>query len=191
MSRYTRQMLIKAFAELAQERPLNRINVSEIVSRCAVHRNTFYYYFDDIHHLVNQFLEEEKTRLSALSESAGSWEEAISIFVNYASENRKILKNISDSFSVSMIQSFFGDLLMNCAKKRLEAEAGSLAINQEDLDILSLLIACSVEGLIVGWIGDTLHVEPEAVISRACLLLEGAGSSILQRANELRDEPVT
>ena len=92
MSRYTRQMLIKAFAELAQERPLNRINVSEIVSRCAVHRNTFYYYFDDIHHLVNQFLEEEKTRLSALSESAGSWEEAISIFVNYASENRKILK---------------------------------------------------------------------------------------------------
>ena len=44
----TREAIINAFTQLLDERPLNKITVKDIVARCDINRNTFYYYFPDI-----------------------------------------------------------------------------------------------------------------------------------------------
>ena len=38
----TRQWIMDNFMTLAQEKPLNKITVAQIVERCGLNRNTFY-----------------------------------------------------------------------------------------------------------------------------------------------------
>ena len=57
--RRTRASIIAAFSQLLEERPLNKITVKDIVDRCDINRNTFYYHFQDIPALLQEMMEEK------------------------------------------------------------------------------------------------------------------------------------
>ena len=44
----TKELLTDTFWELLEEKAYSKITVNDIVSRCDVNRNTFYYHFQDI-----------------------------------------------------------------------------------------------------------------------------------------------
>ena len=44
MSSFTKEVIIKTLFELLNEKPLAKITVKDIVERCGVNRNTFYYH---------------------------------------------------------------------------------------------------------------------------------------------------
>ena len=50
--RRTRASIIAAFSQLLEERPLNKITVKDIVDRCDINRNTFYYHFQDLYAVI-------------------------------------------------------------------------------------------------------------------------------------------
>ena len=43
MPGFTRQIILHTLTELMNEKPLSKITVKDIVERCGVNRNTFYY----------------------------------------------------------------------------------------------------------------------------------------------------
>lgn len=53
----TKKIIKNAFWELLEEKPYNKITVRDIVNRCCVNRNTFYYYFQDIPTLMVDSIE--------------------------------------------------------------------------------------------------------------------------------------
>ena len=61
--RRTRASIIEAFAQLLEERPINKITVKDIVNRCDINRNTFYYHFPDIPSLLLEMMEEKVNAL--------------------------------------------------------------------------------------------------------------------------------
>ena len=48
MMNRTKDAIVAAFGELLTERPLSKITVKDIVDRCEISRNTFYYHFEGI-----------------------------------------------------------------------------------------------------------------------------------------------
>ena len=58
MPSFTRQAIMKAFMQLLEERPLNKITVKDIVEVCGINRNTFYYHFEDIPSLIEAIVKE-------------------------------------------------------------------------------------------------------------------------------------
>ena len=59
MSSFTKEVIIKTLFELLNEKPLAKITVKDIVERCGVNRNTFYYHFRDISDVVECALKRE------------------------------------------------------------------------------------------------------------------------------------
>ena len=57
----TRRFIQEALHTLLLEKPMDRITVRDIVEECGLTRNTFYYHYDDIFDLFEDFL---KTQLS-------------------------------------------------------------------------------------------------------------------------------
>ena len=51
MSGFTKEIIARTFTELLEEKSMAKITVKDIVERCGVNRNTFYYHFN----LSNQF----------------------------------------------------------------------------------------------------------------------------------------
>ena len=56
MSGFTKEIIAKTFTELLDEKPMSKITVKDIVERCGVNRNTFYYHFKDIPDVVEFIL---------------------------------------------------------------------------------------------------------------------------------------
>lgn len=54
----TKEIIREAFWELLEEKPYNKITVQDIVNRCQVNRNTFYYHFQDIPALMEESVKE-------------------------------------------------------------------------------------------------------------------------------------
>ena len=54
----TKEIIRNTFWDILEEKPYNKITVQDIVDRCQVNRNTFYYYFQDIPTLMTDSVEE-------------------------------------------------------------------------------------------------------------------------------------
>ena len=54
----TKEIIRDAFWELLEEKPYNKITVQDIVNRCQVNRNTFYYHFQNIPALMEESVKE-------------------------------------------------------------------------------------------------------------------------------------
>lgn len=80
--RRTRASIIEAFAQLLEERPINKITVKDIVNRCDINRNTFYYHFPDIPSLLLEMMEEKVNALIAYHYTPVAHWTALSLFCN-------------------------------------------------------------------------------------------------------------
>ena len=65
MANFTKQAIKAAFLELLDEKPLNKISVRDIVERCGINRNSFYYHFQDIPSLLGEIIIERTNDLMA------------------------------------------------------------------------------------------------------------------------------
>lgn len=54
----TKKAIMDVFWQLLEEKPYSKITVQNIVERCQVNRNTFYYHFQDIPTLVECSIQE-------------------------------------------------------------------------------------------------------------------------------------
>ena len=43
MSGFTKEIIAKTFTEILDEKPMSKVTVRDIVERCGVNRNTFYF----------------------------------------------------------------------------------------------------------------------------------------------------
>ncbi len=65
MANFTKQAIKAAFLELLDEKPLNKISVRDIVERCGINRNSFYYHFQDSPSLLGEIIVERTNELMA------------------------------------------------------------------------------------------------------------------------------
>lgn len=65
MAKYTHDAIMRTFTEMLQEMPFDKITVSELVRRCNISPNTFYYHYKDILELLNEWLSEGLERFFA------------------------------------------------------------------------------------------------------------------------------
>lgn len=63
MANFTKQAIETAFLQLLNEKPLNKISVRDIVEKCGINRNSFYYHFQDIPSLIAEIITASTDRL--------------------------------------------------------------------------------------------------------------------------------
>ena len=76
MAQQTKNAIRRAFIQLLNERPLDKISIKDIAEKGAVNRNTFYYYYADIYALVEDILQLEIEDFQSKLRRYDSWQEA-------------------------------------------------------------------------------------------------------------------
>ena len=94
MSGFTKEIIIKTLFELLNEKALGKITVKDIVERCGVNRNTFYYHFRDISDVVEYALLREVDHVFESQVDVGSVLEGLEVLVNLMGENKKAMLHI-------------------------------------------------------------------------------------------------
>ena len=137
-SNMTKKMLAASLKKLMSEKPLHAITIKEIVAKCGIHRQTFYYHFEDVRDLVQWMYEEEAFDLLMESEEVICWQDKILQLFGYISENRAMCVCTLNSVS----------------RKSLK-----------DVEYLTHFYTASFAGLVESWILGELDLTPEMIIA--------------------------
>lgn len=76
MANFTKQAIETAFLQLLNEKPLNKISVRDIVEKCGINRNSFYYHFQDIPSLIAEIITSTPTNSLRSTPPSPRWTSA-------------------------------------------------------------------------------------------------------------------
>ena len=114
MSKKTKEALISAFLDLIAEKDFDRITVTDLVEKCSISRQTFYYHFDDINSMLIWAFESEIKKICEM-QNPDNWAESekhfVEFFNTYDIMFRKALKSTKLIFVINLIDKSFYDCI--------------------------------------------------------------------------------
>lgn len=182
--RRTRASIIAAFSQLLEERPLNKITVKDIVDRCDINRNTFYYHFQDVPALLQEMMEEKVNILIENHCALGRPLDCIKPALQYGAAHKQAVLHIYrgvprehfllylNRFARHMVGKYFGNI------------SKTVSIPERDAEILMRYYKGTLVGCLLDWLDAGMRYDLEAEIERLCFLMEGDGARALQKATQ-------
>ncbi|HJJ43994.1 MAG TPA: TetR/AcrR family transcriptional regulator [Methanocorpusculum sp.] len=164
-SNMTKKMLAASLKKLMSEKPLHAITIKEIVAKCGIHRQTFYYHFEDVRDLVQWMYEEEAFDLLMESEEIFCWQDKILQLFGYISENRAMCVCTLNSVSRKSLKDFFKADLERVVRDVIMTYGRDLPSSEGYVEYLTHFYTASFAGLVESWILGELDLTPEMIIA--------------------------
>lgn len=176
---FTKQAITESFLQLLDEKPFSKITVKNIVERCGINRNTFYYHYQDIPALLEEIL---ISRIDALVEKhcqIGSLEDCIAITVQYFTENKKSVMHVYRSLPREIFIQHLNHLLMYLVREYITNISSALSIAPEDKEIIVRYFKCLLVGIFLDWLDSGMSYDLLGDSLRVCRLQAETGLQFL------------
>ncbi len=182
----TNKLIQATFIELVKKKPVDKITVKEIVDRCGINRNSFYYHYEDLPNLIESIFEDlvdEKISIyykdgiqAVLLATAQSLEEMHDFCHNiYYSKNRDIL--------IRRISQALTRLVEECLDQTYLCR---YSISDEDRAIIIQLYRMEVCGFIMDWLQSGMNYDLTHHLGRMLQLRAGTLENMLEIAQQTR-----
>ena len=182
--RRTRDSIMAAFAQLLDERPMNKIIVKDIVERCGINRNTFYYHFPDIPTLLQTMMEEKVNALISTHCTFGHPLDCIRPALQYGKTHKQAVLHVYRAVPRETFLLYMNRLAQHIVDEYFDTISKTVSIPIEDAKILNRYYKCMVVGCLLDWLDAAMRYDLEANMERVCFLLDGAGEHAIQKAVE-------
>ena len=158
MAAATKQIIRDSFIRLLNEKPFSKITVRDIVDDCGINRNTFYYYYQDLPHLLESIVNDEADRLIREQPSVGSMEDCLDAVIGFALENRKAVMPVY-----------------------VDTVLAGRSIPEEDRRVIIDYWKCVCFGLVSGWLEAGMQGDVRSRFHRIFQLKNSELEAMLER----------
>ena len=159
MSSFTKEVIIKTLFELLNEKPLAKITVKDIVERCGVNRNTFYYHFRDISDVVECALKREVDKAFEQPVEIDSVLECLEVLVNLIGENRKVMLHIYGSLQREDFTNALDKMCQYIVSQYAEHNFDPEILEKEEVKVLMHFYKCVMTGVMLDWMDHRMSYD--------------------------------
>ena len=155
----TKDMIADAFSALLDEKPISKITVKDIVDRCEINRNTFYYHFQDIPDLCEHIW---KQKIDDLIEShchPDSPREALSVAVQFFTAHRTAMLHIYRSLPRDVFQRYLDQLAVYLVSEYLDTVTETAPVSPEQKSFLVHYYKCVLVGIFLDWLDSNMSYD--------------------------------
>ncbi len=181
---FTKQAIAESFLQLLDEKPFSKITVKDIVERCGINRNTFYYHYQDIPALLEEILISRIDTLIEMHCQVGSLEDCISIAVQYFNENKKSVMHVYRSLPRDIFIHHLDHLLLYLVEEYISNISLSIHVNQKDREIIVRYFKCLLVGIFLDWLDAGMSYDLLGDSLRVCRLQAATGLQFLINTSE-------
>ena len=171
----TKKIIKDAFWELLEEKPYNKITVRDIVNRCCVNRNTFYYYFQDIPTLMVDSIEEW---IDEVIRKYGTITSPVDCLTYMAEECMKRKKAFLNLFHSAQKNAFLYDLNRmgyDIINTYVDKIGENREILKEEKESFIRCYKCVFVGSILGWLEEDASYDLSTFYEELCKIFSGSG----------------
>lgn len=175
----TKLAIVDTFWQLLEEKPYNKITVQDIVDRCHVNRNTFYYHFQDIPFLAEWSVE---MWTDEVIKDRGDFESLTHCIVYMAEEctkRKKALLHLYRSSKKEYFLEYLNKMGHHIICSYVENRTGNLSMKENRTGSFVRYYKCTFVGIIFDWLEDAASYDLVEFCQEVCELFSGSGEKAL------------
>lgn len=180
----TQLKLAASLKQLMETQSFDKLSVSDITNNCSLHRQTFYYHFEDKYELLDWMVYKELVEPLVTDFSLNNMYEKFLVAFTEMSNDKKFYQNALkinvDDMSRYISKLAYEQLIL--VIKSIEESTGIKMNHDEDL-IVAEFLGYGLVGVVFGWAQRGMKDSPEAMTKR----LERIINNIKQLAIETSD----
>lgn len=185
MANFTRRAIKETFIHLLEERPLNDITVKDIVERCGINRNSFYYHYQDIPALIEEIIKEDAEAIIRAYPSVTTIVDGFDAVIEFAAQHRRAILHIYRSVSWEVFERKLMQVCEYFVGSYADTALAQEPIPPEDRKTIVDYYKCVCFGLTIGWLDSGMSEEHMRSIRRIFLLKRDMAT---EAARLLRDQ---
>lgn len=172
----SRRLIHEALVDILQEKPLDRITVTEVVARAGINRGTFYAHYADIPDVVNHLIQDTFTKIrAAITLEKGQLKQLPDVLLNriqgILQEDLDFYRRVMASGASALMQEQLVEFVIQYL---LDHEADPPAKNQGQFALVIRFCAGGLSNLYREWFSGGLDMSLEELTAAAAEMLRGA-----------------
>lgn len=180
MTKSTKDMILGELMKLLEKKQLDAITVTELVERCGLSRQAFYYHFSDIYGVIDWGVEQEMAKVGSLKPE--DWKAALEDTFNRLRENRTVLLNIYRAYERSYVEHRFRQWAKPVVALKVEEAAKGCAVTEDQVELVVDLLTQGLVSVVFGWVDRGMPAaRPIERIEDFYALMEGSVDFLLGR----------
>ena len=152
MPNFTRDAIKTSFRQLLEEKPYRKITVKDIVDRCGINRNSFYYHFEDVPSLLDEILQEQLDAVIAEYSEIRSAEECMNIIMQTIKNRQRSVMHIYNSVARDTYERHLWRLTERTVRCFLETAFPDARLTPEDREVIVRMLKCECFGSVTEWL---------------------------------------
>jgi len=181
MSQTTKKAIAASLKKLLAEKPLDKINITDITDDCEVNRQTFYYHFQDIYDLVEWIYTSEATKAIDGNKTYDTWQQGFLQIFEYVLENKAFVKSTYHSISREHLETYLYSETYQLLLGVIEEKATNIPLREDDMAFIANFYKYAFVGLLLEWVRTGMKEKPQVMIERLNILIGGNISGALER----------
>ena len=184
MAQSAREAIKKAFVELLEEYPIKSITVRDIVERCGVNRNSFYYHFRDIPALAEEIIMDDANVIIQKYPTISSIEEGFDAVIEFAMAHRQTMLHIYQSVERAAFERHLWLVCGHTVSAYIDGAFAEKPICPEDRDTIVNYYQCLCFGIAIRWMDGGMREDIRTSFRRLCELRRGMAEELICRCSE-------
>ena len=179
MPKSTKNQILNALALLLQTKRLDDITVTELVEKCGISRQAFYYHFSDLYGVVDYGIQQLLDELGAVRPE--DWHTAIERTLTLLRENRVLALNVYRAYERSYVESHVRRWAAPLVEARTRLAARGYAVTEDQIAFMTELLTQGLASIVLSWVERGM---PSSAIERMDdfdILVEGCLDYTLER----------
>ena len=148
MASKAKNAIISAFLELAKEYEFEKITVTNLVEKCSISRQTFYYHFNDIEEMLKWAFKNE-TNIICSYQTESKWKESAELYINFLNKYDRLLRSAVKSskfiYIYNLLKSSFDTYITSYFENKTNMSVNSKA----DVEFLVNCLSNCFTGLVL------------------------------------------
>ena len=172
MSGFTKEIIAKTFTEILDEKPMSKVTVRDIVERCGVNRNTFYYHFRDIPDVVEFVLKRKWDEIQEAPQEKNSILECMEEMASLVRDNRKLMLNVYKSVKRDTFLIYMNDVILYIITEYFIKNRNKFQLEENEIQILVRYYKCLFVGILIEWLDHGLKEDLGTEMRQAAEVME-------------------
>ena len=181
MANTTKLALEAALKKELLTKSLDKITINELAEDCGISRMTFYYHFKDIYDLVEWACMEDAAKALANKKTYDTWQQGFIQIFHAVRENKVFVMNVYRCVSREQVEKYLVPLTDQLIMGVIAERSAGMTVREEDKQFIAQVHSYSFVGLMLDWIKDDMRVEPELLVNKLALVIQGSISAALER----------
>ena len=135
------------FLEMTGKKGIDKITIKDLVEKCGISRQAFYYHFRDILDVIEYILQSSADRLMECCLSAPSVQDALYLFVDFSIENHTFIQRLLDSRQRDSMENLLFHTFRSYMEEMYQNKASEIPINYHDLKVALDFYTYGIAGL--------------------------------------------